>query len=333
MTHLSMKIKALSLLFLVVALEIGARAYVYFTTPSYVLLMPEVAFSYRPNSVVDEISLNDIGCIGDDVRIGKQTNERRIFILGDAPTFSRSVVDSLRELIRPLKSELKIKVVSCGKPGYTSMHNLINFQRVLSNYNPDLLVVYQAIGENVFNTSPWIDGLPDSEYLDWRSSDSVFLSLVRKHLLRPLFLVNRDFTEAEIVSGKVTAESLRSLIRSARVYRSNVLLVTQSIGYPTEDAALTSIFNRNEGRNSREWGTIASAALGVATSNRMTREVAEFNQISLSETVERIPHTTQYFSGFVTLTEEGAKLWALQVAEKIVKGNLLEHPKPLIPEL
>src|SRR5271155_625295 len=99
--HVRQKI-ALLILTLVILLGLGeviARILVYRGTPAGVEFDEDINYTYRPFSHPNERGvngLNDIGCIGDNVKIPKTANELRILLLGASTSFSQKYVTTIK---------------------------------------------------------------------------------------------------------------------------------------------------------------------------------------------------------------------------------------------
>ena len=62
--------------------EFGSRYILYKKTPSDLIFDKDLVFRCKPNGKIWNQSLNNIGCIGPNLRPNKSTNEVRIFLLG-----------------------------------------------------------------------------------------------------------------------------------------------------------------------------------------------------------------------------------------------------------
>ena len=181
--------------------ELGCRIFLCFRTPDAMVFDREIVYSYQPKSVAIDVVLNDIGCIGDDVLVAKAEGETRVLLLGGSTSYSKYYTDRLREELNRKNPSSNFKVISCGRPRYTSYVNLVNYQRVSKLVNPELVVLYLGINDNIYNSFPWLEDVPSVGFFNWASTSSlVSLELFKYFLLQKKIFFKSDWSESVRVS-------------------------------------------------------------------------------------------------------------------------------------
>ena len=160
--------------------EISARLVLFIRTPGGMVFDKDIVYTYKPNSISEYIKLNNLGAVGDDLSIEKDKNEIRIILLGGSTSFNEDYVATVKRIVSARHRDLSFKVVSWGKPRYTSYNNKVNFEKKILSYKPDIVALYMGINDNLYNTFPWLDGLPDIGYFNWCAvNESIAVKLVK----------------------------------------------------------------------------------------------------------------------------------------------------------
>ena len=79
----------------------------------------DIIYTYVPDSTVQGMKINDIGCIGDDALNTKHEDEIRVLLLGGSTSFSEAYVQAVKKYLKA-KISKDVAVISCGKPRYTA---------------------------------------------------------------------------------------------------------------------------------------------------------------------------------------------------------------------
>jgi hypothetical protein len=156
--------------------------------------------------------------------------------------------------------------MSCGKPRYTSWVNRVDFERNAEVWAPDVVVYYEGINDNIYNSFPWLEGAPTVGYFDARSlHSSVFLDLFRYHVVDKALRSVPDFESRPL--------------RSPAIYEEGVMR--------------------------HFWGNIPSTVAGVRAHNQVVEALANELGLSLARVAEAIPRDAAHFGDICHLRPVG----------------------------
>ncbi len=166
-----LKVSLLSLVLVLVALELGWRAYLFgFADARHVgkwgLMadLPPEALRYRPHPYLAYVlnpdfarggtSHNALGFRGPELAEAKPEGVVRVAILGGSTTYDTGVPDDadtfpaqLERLLNEAGGGARVQVVNAGVPGYTSWESLANLQLRVLPLEPDLVIVHHATND------------------------------------------------------------------------------------------------------------------------------------------------------------------------------------------
>jgi len=311
---------AVSLLVSALGLELAARALVWWRAPPGMVFRDDLVYSFAPHAEVGGIKLNNLGCVGDELELGDAPSFR-VLLLGGSTSFSQLYVDSVRSRLRERLGRPDVEVVSCGKPRYTSYINRVQLAELAPRYRPDVVVLYLGINDNIYNTFPWVDDLPDVGYLDWRDpATSIVADLVRYHLVAKRLRSRPDFGPDDLRSAAIFRANLEAMVTAARASGALPVLATFAVALPTADRDLEQQVRADEARMEHFWGRVDSTLLGVAAHNRVARELARSERLPLAPVAERIPRDRAHFLDLCHLTAAANRILGATIADAIVEG-------------
>jgi hypothetical protein len=301
--------------------EAGSRALVLTRTPPGMLFEREVLYGFAPGTRIQGTTLNDIGCIGDDVRTPKVPAELRVLLLGGSTSFSREYVDDVRATLTTRCPGRVPRVVSCGRPRYTSYVNRVNFEQNLSRLGWDALGLYMGINDNIYDSFPWLTDLPEVGYFDARTfRSSIFVGLLKYHILDKGFRSRPDFAGGALRSEAIFEANVRALCRDAESAGAAVALGTFAVAWPTTDSALADRIRRDEATMRHFWGNIPSTVLGVGRHNEKTRAIARERDLPLAPVDALLAHDSAHFVDMCHLTAEGNRLLGRAMGESLAEA-------------
>jgi hypothetical protein len=306
-----------ALLLSLAAGELAVRVLVFVRTPEGMVFDPEIIYSYRPRAEVGGMVLNDVGCVGDDLA-GSADADLRVLLLGGSTSFSQGYVDTVRARLRDRLAVPRVAVMSCGKPRYTSATNRVVLDRMLPRYRPHAVVLYLGINDNIYNTFPWVDSLPDVGYFDWRSPrQSLLVRMVRYHLLEKRLWSRPDFSAGELRSVAILTGNVEAMAAAATAAAARVVLCSFAVALPTDDPALEARVRSQEPVMEHFWGRVDSTLLGVAEHNRALAAIAARHELPLAPVAELIPRDGAHFLDLCHLTAEGNRILGEAVADAV----------------
>jgi lysophospholipase L1-like esterase len=138
----------------VASLYVPHHYYLYETRPSY-------------RSLDAELRHNSRGCRAEEVQLPKSDSVVRIVAVGGSTTYSTLVRQNTRIYTYQLETLLnrwatgqnlgrRFEVLNCGVPGATSAENLSRYIFMLSQYQPDLLLLQQGINDALTRAFPHV---------------------------------------------------------------------------------------------------------------------------------------------------------------------------------
>jgi hypothetical protein len=208
--------------------------------------------------------------------------------------------------------------MSCGKPRYTSWVNREILERRGDAWAPDVVVYYEGINDNVYNSFPWLEGPPTVGYLDWRTHrSSVFLDLLRCHLVDKTLRSVPDFASRPLRSPAIYERNVRALVAIARRRNAAAVLATFPIALPTSDEALRSRIQSEESTMRHFWGNVASTVAGVDAHNRVVEALARELGTPLARVADAMPRDAAHFSDICHLKDAGNDLLGATIARAI----------------
>jgi hypothetical protein len=305
--------------------EISARLLLFMRTPRGMVFDKEIVYTYKPYSAFESFKLNNTGAIGDDLGINKEKNEIRIFLLGGSTSFNAAYVDTVRKLVSARYGNYNVKVVSWGKPRYTSYNNKVNFERNMLQYKPDIIVLYLAINDNLYNSFPWLTGLPDIGYFNWRTvNESIAAKLVKYFIIDKKIKSRPDFSASELRSKDIFRSNITAIIEKARQNNIGVILSTFAISYPSDDPLMVKLIKAKEREMEHSWGKTNSTVTGVAEHNKILRQLSEQYGLPLALNYESIPKDSHYFIDMCHFTGKGINLLGTNMANEILKSGYIK---------
>ncbi len=299
------------------AAEVAARVMVLVRTPEGMVFDPEIIYSYRPHTTVGSMVLNDVGCVGDDLE-SSSAAAFRVLLLGGSTSFSQSYVDTVRARLRDRMGVGRVSVMSCGKPRYTSATNRVILERLLPRYRPDAVVLYLGINDNIYNTFPWVDEIPDVGYFDWRSPrSSLLVRMVRYHLFEKRLWSRPDFGPGELRSVAILAGNVEAMVDAASTAGARVVLCSFAVALPTGDHELEARIRSQESVMEHFWGRVDSTLLGVAAHNQAMSQIAARRGLALAPVASLIPPDSEHFLDLCHLTADGNRILGEAVADAV----------------
>jgi hypothetical protein len=310
-----------SILLSFLAIEAASRILVGRRTPPGMRFEEPILYTYAPRTRVQGMVLNDVGCVGDDALQGSDSGggtETRVLVLGGSTSFSARFVSSVKKSLEATHPEHRFRVMSCGKPRYTSWVNRVDFERSAEVWAPDVVVYYEGINDNIYNSFPWLEGAPTVGYFDARSlHSSVFLDLFRYHVVDKALRSVPDFESRPLRSPAIYEENVRRIVEIARRRNASAVLATFAIALPTSDERLLARMRYEEGVMRHFWGNIPSTIAGVRAHNQVVEALANELGLSLARVAEAIPRDAAHFGDICHLRPVGNVILGRVIASAV----------------
>jgi len=316
-----------------------------------------------PAQAADHV--NPQGFRGDSVALVKPANTFRVFAIGGSTTLgvTNTYPDSypamLQEELRRRHPAIHIEVLNAGCPWYTSAHALVSYTVEVRQYQPDLVIFFEAINDLVRSGSPpWLANGPfkpdyshylgpyarllgpNASYING-SSSLAWNKLSRRLGWSPDPFDIRNARNVSQVAGlmrALDAPSFRSL-PSFRQYSDAIIHFVKADGHAIMTASQASLFrpDLNPEELSKLWfgpllaaenGTYPSTSAmlqGMENYNAAAREVAAANGTPFIDFAAAVPKTLQYFVDDVHLKAAGNAILAREAANAIDAAGLVQR--------
>ena len=301
--------------------EAASRILVAQRTPPGMRFENSILYAYAPRTRIQDVVLNDVGCIGDDaLPENAETGgaETRVLLLGGSTSFSERYVSSVKESLQAMHPGSRFRVMSCGRPRYTSWVNRVNFERNAAIWSPDVVVYYEGINDNIYNSFPWLDGAPTVGYFDARSlHSSVFLDLLRYYVVDKAIRSMPDFETRPLRSPPIFEENVRRIVEIARRRNASAVLATFAIALPTSDEKLLARIRSEEPVMRHFWGNLSSTVAGVRAHDRAVERLATQLSLPLARVADAIPHDAAHFGDICHLTDAGNDILGRVIASAV----------------
>lgn len=309
---------ALTVLLLCLGLvEVAARVLVAARTPEGMVFDPELVYDLAPGSAPWGMRLNSLGCIGDEL-VPPDTGDVTVLLLGGSTSFSPAYVDAVRRRLLEVVPGRQVRVMSCGRPRYTSYLNAVRFDRLAGRIRPTAVVLYLGINDAVYDTFPWLEARPDVGFFDWRDSRrSLFLRLLRYYVIEKELRARPDFGPDQLRSPGILSASVERVIASARRVGTEPVLATFALAVPTRDDRLAARIAGLEPRMEHFWGQLGSTRLAVAAHNAVIQGIAGRERLSLARVDGAIPRDSEHFGDLCHLTPKGDEILGRVVADAV----------------
>jgi hypothetical protein len=302
------------------AVEAASRILVARRTPPGMTFEEPILYTYAPHTRVQGMVLNDVGCVGDDAlpKGAPGAAETRVLLLGGSTSFSARFVSSVKKSLEATHPGHRFRVMSCGKPRYTSWVNRVDFERNAEVWAPDVVVYYEGINDNIYNSFPWLDGAPTVGYFDATSfHSSVFLDLLRYYVVDKTLRSVPDFESRPLRSPAIYEENVRRIVEIARGRNASAVLATFAIALPTSDEGLLARIRSEESIMRHFWGNIPSTVAGVLAHNQVAEALAVELGVPLARVAEAMPHDATHFGDMCHLHDAGNDILGRVVAAAV----------------
>lgn len=320
------------------------------------------------------VAVNRHGFRGDPIEQHKAPRTFRIFTLGGSTTLgigTSSYEDTypfkLQSMLRQRYPDVTIEVQNAGSAWYTTAHLLIDYQLLVRQFEPDLIIVFEAINDLYRSFSPpwWAVGefRPDySHYLGpyirflgpdvgrrvsasrWSVSELLVWRCLREDLLGEPSPYRFDAGNLGKLRSRLhprTVTTFRSLdsyrnyyellIRNIQADRRPVIMASQAFIY--SDALPPEVrdslfFAHVFCAENGFYPTMESMMSAMRTFNAAAQALADAKDVPFLDFERAVPKTRAYFSDDVHLTAAGNEILARMVFDWIVGHSLIAARSP-----
>jgi lysophospholipase L1-like esterase len=312
--------------------------------------------------------VNASGFRGDAIAIAKPPGGIRIFTLGGstslgvANTYEETYPFLLQQRLTREFPNVPVEVQNAGVAWHATPHMLANYELRIRQYQPDIVIVYEAINDlyRGFSPSWWASGPftpdyahylgpyirflgPDVESITATQDEWLLWRLVRRRLfgeptpydyrhpnVAKLMTRLREREVARFPSLDSYRDYFARLVTNLRRDGITVAVASQPFLYrdgltPAERDLLYfgPVFAEERG----EYPSVASMMNGMRQFNAASRQIAEAAHVDYLDFDAAVPKTSEYFTDDVHLTAKGYEIQAQLVYEWLLRSRLIP-PRP-----
>lgn len=243
---------------------------------------------------------NDLGFFGDDLAVPKPADAYRVLLMSDSTSLAISLPRIIQHELAQRIPTRTVEVNLVSPPRYTTTHNLDLLRRALLDLEPDLVVMYVGISDNLFNTTDG-DRHANPGIFDSRALGSVALQMgLYQFFERPRRTT--DFTRGELPSAAIFEANVREIIRLTRDAGGEVLLLPVAISQPTDDSRLQARTEAHHRDIEHNWGDLASTVRGVRTHRDILAALARDESVPIADPTSVLPRDGSTFRDICHLT-------------------------------
>lgn len=316
------------------------------------------------------VPVNANGFRGEPIGETKQGRTFRIFALGGSTTlgvanrYEETYPYYLQQMLRDQYPGVRIEVENAGGAWYSTAHMLVNYELRVRQYDPDLVVVFEAINDLYRSFSPpwWASGPFKSDYSHFLGPYARLLGpdvdavsaapqplgsewLLWKNLKRRFYgeptPYDYHFDNVARVSARLHTRDVRTF-RALPVFRRNyerlvgniladghaVVIGSQPFLYASDLAASDKALIYYPQIFCAEDGfypTLESMIDGMRQFNAQARAVADAAHVPFLDFDSAVPKTGKYFSDDVHLRAPANQILARTVFEWIMAEKVIER--------
>jgi lysophospholipase L1-like esterase len=309
--------------------------------------------------------VNAQGFRGDHVELVKPPRTFRVFTIGGSTTIgvTNSYPDSypalLQSILRARHPDVNIEVLNAGCPWYTSAHAMVSYAVSVRQYQPDLVIFFEAVNDMVRSFSPpWLATGPyKPDYSHYLGPYARLLgpnagfvdpptSWLTWNIVRGWIRGNpdpfdiRDRDNVAAVAARMTAvdrPAFRSL-PSFRRFSESIVHLVQSDGHAIMTASQPSLYRMDLspedqralwmapllGAEAGTYPSLAAMTRGIDAYNAAAREVAVARGVPFIDFAAAVPKTLEYFVDDVHMKKNANAILAGKAADAIDASGLVE---------
>lgn len=328
------------------------------------VFQPFLQNKMRPN-LGAEFHIDSYGFRADAITIKKPKNTYRIAILGGSTayevnvSYNQSAPKLLQDMLNKHYSK-KIQVINAGVSGYTSEHTLIDYQTRVSDFKPDLVIMWHGVND-MYASCADPNSITGPYQPDYTNYLGPIQNMVETYFFPPLFSIHfytldyamnliethlySDFDNLYNNLADGTIEYQRSKIPSGNMqfpsitsYKRNLRYITVAVladntkfiigNQPNMFATDQKYHMTTDGifcYNGKIKANMQSQIKGMAEFNAVTKEVANEYHIPFIDLNSAIPKTPEYFFDDVHWTPKGNEIAAKKLYNFIVAGNYISQ--------
>jgi len=284
------------------------------------------------------ISLDSHGFRNPEIESPKPENTVRLAFLGSSATYCSETSSDEKSWPYLVWSALqkaypgfKIDFINAAVPGFTVLSNLINLEKRIRPFKPDIIIIYEGFNDIILDTGKLVVRggklAPSLKNETWIETKLLFWHLIKKNID---FFSRQNRAKQEKAGANFRPEEaserfrlrLRRLIISAKKESSVVAIATLSYKIRREQSEEKKMNSASSAFYYMPYMDLSGMLAVYEEYNRVIRQVAKENQVILIENELSIPGEDEYFKDSIHFSDEGCVF----MARRIIKG-LMDSPE------
>lgn len=314
------------------------------------------------NSRFVNFHINSYGFRGEEIKKTKNSNVYRIFILGGSTVlnkktpYEKTFAKLLENRLNKYYKDLRIEVLNAGADGYTSEHSLIQYLFNIRDFKPDLIIMWHGINDMTasctppqFTKGPYkpdyshllgplhnmvsyyyspkpIVSLISVDFLFHLLKTSLFSDLLNRTLLSNKQLIKPDGKPIDMNFPSLN-EYKRNIQETVNVIRADdiqLIMANQPYLYNVRIDKKQYWDIQWLCKSNNTYPSLSSIIKNIDTFNRVSKSVAEENNIRFVDLESKLPKTKTYFSDDVHFyNAPGNEIVANALFEEIINSPLV----------
>ncbi len=310
---------------------------------------------------------NEYGFRAGPISKEKPKNTYRIFLLGGSTVlnvstpFEQNTSELLRKLLQKKYPQKNIEVINAGNEGYTSEHSIIDYMFNISDFQPDLVIMWHGINDMQYSCVPTYQsfGIYHSDYSHFLGAVT---NMVKSYYTeKPIISINlismdfiTEFFRYNFYSDLIEAYKKMQFNKHGKVLNSTPI----AMNYPSmaaykrnlehfakilkEDNVSFVLGNqpflyRKELDKTMDWymqhvcsdgvhhPSLESLIRGINGFNKTTEKVALENHVPFIDLERHVPKTATYFVDDVHLNSKGNQLTADLLYDFVIDNKIINY--------
>ena len=342
------KEKSCFLLYIVIIIIVFICTFEFLILPWHYQLPRDLAligFTAKPNIIIDDTTINEMGFTGDEIHLKKDSNKKRILTLGGSAIFNRRMTERLIKALNSVSSH-PVEVLGSALRTHTSMSSVIKYS-TLSKYHFDYVLIYHGINDLFVNhVKPEYFKSDFSHMLPWYKRNILLNNSLIARTIYNNFIWGKKVFGMQKVWYIYPAEEIENANNyiSEQLFKRNIMRLIEEIrqndGVPV---LMTYAWNIPDNYNQESfqsgnigyepsdfrrypielWGSVRYVKEGLQRHNLVIREVAKRNNVLLIDQEKLMGKELRWFEDVCHFSEEGTDKFIQNIVGFFVEQSIL----------
>lgn len=320
-------------------MEFIGAPYLFFSRENLTREQILLNFTAAPNTVIDNVEINEQGFTGDVYTKAKPPDTLRLLTLGGSVMFNDNITLQLKEHLQKI-SDNKIELQGAGLRSHTSASSLIKYQQFYGQFDIDYVLIYHGINDLWTNHVAIEDFTEDySHYINSYKRNFLLDNSVLARVIYNAFASAPppyQHNGANFASAKTFEQNLRFLIAAIKKSGATPVLMTFAWHIPegyskAKFENFRAGYNRNSLDNNADlwpveiWGDIDYVKTGLNKHNAIIKSLAQELSIPLIDQHSLLSNNIDNFGDICHFSNRGRQQFIQNIASHLQRQ--LSSPK------